>query len=98
MEFVSKREILGMILTVFGNEDESKEIRSVGKTYKNIDGNIYFIKHKICPCCQTEPIGKMHLIKDVKADNINGCVRNSGHIKWILIIKRSFNIIQDISF
>ena len=45
MEFVSKREILGMILTVLGNEDESKEIRSVGKTYKNIDGNKLLIKY-----------------------------------------------------
>jgi len=45
VEFVSKSEILGMILTVLGNEDESKEIRSVGKTYKNIDGNKLLIKY-----------------------------------------------------
>lgn len=73
VEFVSKKEILGMILNLFRNEEEPNEIRCVGKTYKNIGGNIYLIKKKMCPYCQTEPTGEMHLFKNVK----------SGQYKWV---------------
>lgn len=73
VEFVSKKEIFGMILNFFRNEEETNEIRCVGKTYKNIGGNIYLIKKKMCPYCQTEPTGEMHLFKNVK----------SGQYQWV---------------
>ena len=65
VEFASKKEILGMVMKCIKGDDDSTKTRCVGKTYKNIGGNIYFIKQKTCPFCQTKPIGKMHLIKDI---------------------------------
>lgn len=46
----------------------NKEERSLGNTYKNIDGKIYLIKYKECPFCETEPIGKMYLKKNITAN------------------------------
>ena len=29
------------------------------------NGEIYQIKSMICPCCESQPIGKMHLVKNI---------------------------------
>lgn len=81
VEFVSKRVILGTILSVFRDETDIYGERCVGKTYKNIGGDIYKIKYKICPFCQTEPIGKMYLVKQINNPQYMWiCSEQSSHI------------------
>lgn len=83
VEFASKREILGTILSMFSNDTDVTGAgeRCVGETYKNIEGDIYKIGYKICPFCETKPIGKMHLIKDMSSRKYKWvCSEQSSHI------------------
>lgn len=63
VELESKSEWIDKILDFFSNSEYRmpKDIRTTGKCYKNIDGELYKIKGKRCPFCETEPIGKMFL-------------------------------------
>lgn len=63
VELESKSEWIDKIFELFRNSENrmQKEIRTTGKCYKNIDGELYKIKGKMCPFCETEPIGKMIL-------------------------------------
>lgn len=55
-------------------------IRPVGKCFKNDNGEIYQIKSMICPCCESQPIGKMHLVKNINENKyIWRCSENSSH-------------------
>lgn len=65
IECYSKRELLAIMWSSFSNNIDKKSERVVGKTYKNIEGKIYRIKYKLCPFCESEPIGKMYLKKDI---------------------------------
>lgn len=81
VEFIPKRVILGTILSIFRDETDINGERCVGKTYKNIDGDIYKIKYKMCPFCQTEPIGKMYLVKQINIPQYKWiCSEQSSHI------------------
>ena len=63
VELESKSEWLDKLGEFFRNSEYTmpKDVRATGKCYKNVDGEIYKIKGKICPYCETQPIGKMVL-------------------------------------
>ena len=65
MEFESKKGLLSLVMNAFKDNEAQPLKRSVGKIYKNIDGNIYRIKSKKCPFCKTAPIGNMNLIRNI---------------------------------
>lgn len=63
VEMESKIEWLNIFLNFFRNSENasSRETRTVGRCYKNIEGKIYIIQKKKCPICESEPIGNMSL-------------------------------------
>lgn len=63
VELESKSEWLDKFGEFFRNSEYTmpKDVRATGKCYKNVGGEIYKIKGKICPYCETQPIGKMFL-------------------------------------
>ena len=81
VEFMSKKYCIYIILNIFKKDlDKDSIYRQVGKCFKNVDGEIYQIKSIVCPYCKSEPIGKMELIKNLKANKyIWRCLENSSH-------------------
>lgn len=65
VEFESKKDIVNTVINLSETNDAKTKIRSVGRVYKNINGNIFRINSKKCPFCKSEPIGKMYLIRDI---------------------------------
>ncbi|HEX2945468.1 MAG TPA: hypothetical protein VHT96_05905 [Clostridia bacterium] len=65
VEFESKIHMVSTAVNTFKTNDTKSRTRSVGKVYKNIDGQIFKINSKKCPFCRSTPIGNMHLIRDV---------------------------------
>lgn len=82
VELQSKIELIRSLLDVFENEKNgySRDIRAVGPYYKNIDGEIYRIKEKKCPLCETEPIGRMFLVYSNRSKKyLWRCSQNHSH-------------------
>ena len=80
VEFMSKRYCINLILNIFGKKGSNDVIRPVGKCFKNDNGEIYQIKSMICPCCESKPIGKMYLVKNIKENKyIWRCSENTSH-------------------
>ena len=65
VEFMSKKYCINLILNIFREKGSNDMIRPVGKCFKNDNGEIYQIKSMICPCCESKPIGKMYLVKNI---------------------------------
>ena len=83
VELESKWKWLGEIGGIFSNSESSepKDVRSTGKCYKNIDGQIYRIKGKKCPYCETQPIGKMILnYSNCENRYFWKCTQNQAHV------------------
>lgn len=81
VEFESKKDMINKVINTFRSNGVKSRIRSVGKVYKNIDGNIFRVKSKKCPFCKSEPIGKMHLIRDIDCGRyIWVCSEQTSHI------------------
>lgn len=83
VELESKSEWIDKFLRIFQKSEYSipKDIRTTGKCYKNIDGEIYKIKGKRCPYCETPPIGKMFLnYSNYSKIYFWECSQNQAHI------------------
>lgn len=81
VEFESKKDMVNKVINTSRSNKVKSRLRSVGKVYKNIDGNIFRVKSKKCPFCESEPIGKMHLIRDVDCgEYIWVCSEQTSHI------------------
>lgn len=85
VEFESKKDMINTVINAFKTNDIKSMTRSVGKVYKNVDGNIFRITSKQCPFCKSEPIGKMHLFRDVA---------NSEYV-WVCSEQASHSILFD---
>lgn len=80
VEFMSKKYCINHIFNIFRENGSNDMIRPVGKCFKNDNGEIYQIKSMICPCCESKPIGKMHLVKNINENKyIWRCSENSSH-------------------
>ena len=64
VELESNEEWVDKVYKIIHSSENlnSKDIRNTGKCYINIEGEVYKIKGKECPYCETQPIGNMHLI------------------------------------
>lgn len=80
VEFESKKDMVNTVINSFRTSDVKAKIRNVGKVYKNVDGNIFRITSKKCPFCKSEPIGKMHLIRDIaNSEYVWVCSEQASH-------------------
>lgn len=83
VELESKIEWIHKISSIFQRSDEllKKDVRTTGRCYKNIDGEIYRIKGKECPHCETQPIGKMFLnYSNYEKKYFWECSQNQSHV------------------
>ena len=83
VELESKSEWIDKFLRIFQKSEYSipKDIRTTGTCYKNVDGEIYKIKGKRCPYCETPPIGKMFLnYSNYSKIYFWECSQNQAHI------------------
>lgn len=80
VEFMSKKYCINLIFDIFREKGNNDIIRPVGKCFKNDNGEIYQIKSMLCPYCESIPIGKMHLVKNINENKyIWKCLENSSH-------------------
>lgn len=83
VELESKSEWIDKFFGSFQKSEYSipKDIRTTGTCYKNVDGEIYKIKGKKCPYCETPPIGKMFLnYSNYSKRYFWECSQNQAHI------------------
>lgn len=80
VEFMSRKYCINLILNIFREKGNNDIIRPVGKCFKNDNGEIYQIKSMLCPCCESKPIGKMYLVKNMNENKyIWRCSENLSH-------------------
>lgn len=81
VEFMSKKYCIYIILNFFKENGHNDNVfRQVGKCFKNDDGEIYQIKSMLCPYCESKPIGRMCLVKNINENKyIWRCLENSSH-------------------